>query len=112
METRGTPGKIAGLILVLVCIFISYNYSWMDRSSGANSGSGGDDKVQETVPANAHELQQNGEEKTVPGISIWGRRDVLLVLLVALVKFGDAVELYLPGVITQVKPPINGFQTR
>ena len=39
----------------------------------------------------------------IPTNDSWKRRDVLLVLLVVMVKFGDAVELYLPGAINQVK---------
>ena len=39
----------------------------------------------------------------IPTNDSWKRQDVLLVLLVVMVKFGDAVELYLPGAITQVK---------
>ena len=32
----------------------------------------------------------------------WTRRDFLLLTLNILVKFGDSVEIYLPGVITQL----------
>ena len=32
----------------------------------------------------------------------WTRNDVMLLTLNILVKFGDAVEIYLPGVITQL----------
>ena len=31
----------------------------------------------------------------------WTKQDYKLVLFTSLIKFGDGVELYLPGVITQ-----------
>ena len=31
----------------------------------------------------------------------WTKQDYKLILLTSLIKFGDGVELYLPGVITQ-----------
>ena len=33
--------------------------------------------------------------------SPWTRKDILNIVLAALIKFGDGVEIYLPGVITQ-----------
>ena len=35
------------------------------------------------------------------GNAKWTSRDYQLVLLCLLIKFGDSVEIYLPGVITQ-----------
>ena len=33
---------------------------------------------------------------------LWTRQDYLLTILAVLIKFGDGVEIYLPGVITQI----------
>ena len=39
------------------------------------------------------------KEKSTSG---WTKKDGLLLALTAMVKFGDGVEIYLPGVITQL----------
>ena len=37
-----------------------------------------------------------------PSRGQWSRKDKLLVALNTLIKTGDSIEIYLPGVITQV----------
>ena len=41
-------------------------------------------------------------ELTSIGNDAWSRQDKLLVTLNTLVKCGDSIEIYLPGIITQV----------
>ena len=39
----------------------------------------------------------------------WTKQDYQLLLLTSLIKFGDGVELYLPGVITQLVSALDAL---
>ena len=46
-------------------------------------------------------LQEDSEVTPRPNSPRWTKRDYSLLVLAMMIKFGDAVEMYLPGVITQ-----------
>ena len=69
----------------------------MDTTSGTTEA-----KVSPTSSTTSDEEYRN-QKCTTRSSNHWMRQDVLLLFLVVMVKFGDAVEMYLPGVITQVK---------
>ena len=71
----------------------------MDRTSGTTEA-----KVSPTSTGLTTSDKENSNQKCKTRSSThWMRQDVQLLFLVVMVKFGDAVEMYLPGVITQVK---------
>ena len=52
---------------------------------------------------NTKQAEDDNEEKSnLVGLNTWTRKDKMIMFMNLFMKVGDAIEIYLPGIVTQV----------